>query len=493
MRRVLAVRPRALLCAAAVAFAGGCRASAIALDPAPRPMPATLSLAADSGRARDRRTDSTTVADIGWRQYFADTTLLALVDTAVHNNAELQATLAEVEMARQEARAIQGRLLPQVAAAASLGVDKAARYTSTGAGDASTDITPGSRVPEVLPDLGMGFVASWEADVRGRIRSRKGAALARYLATVEGNRYVMTGLVAEVANTYYELTALDAKLAIIREAIALQERELEVVRAQKDAAVVTELAVRQFEALLFDARGMEFEVRQQIREGESRMNLLLGRYPRPVQRAPMLVGPTSTAPPVHALDQGLPSQLLRNRPDIRGAELQLTAARLDVKAARAELFPELGLTGALGLRAFKSRYLFTTPESIAWSLVGDLFVPILNRKSLKAEVAFASANQKKALYAYRQTVLTGFTEVSTLSSALDNLDSLYTYKAQRAETLDRSIEIASELFNATRANYLEVLTAQREAIDAKLEVVETRLRREVAATNLYRALGGGWK
>lgn len=461
-----------------------CHGPAISPDPAPRSLPSTFALGADSARI----TDTTTIADIGWRTYFGDSTLNALIDTAVHNNAEMLSTLAEIEIARNEVLSARGRLLPQAAGAASLGVDKTPRYTAEGAGNASTDITDGKRVPDPLTDMSLGFVASWEVDIRGKLRSQKGAAMARYLASVEGHRYVMTGLVAEVANTYHELNALDAKLAIIRQAITLQERELEVVRTQKDAAVVTELAVRQFEALLLDARAMEYDVRQQIREAESRMNVLLGRYPQPVPRVS-----TRSATRTPALNQGLPSQLLRNRPDIRGAELQLAAARLDVKVARAELYPEVNVAGGLGLRAFKPSFLFKTPESIAFSLVGDMLVPIFNRKSLLAEVGKASASQKKALYAYRQTVLEGFTEVSTLVSAIDNLDSLYAFKSQRAETLDRSIGISSDLFNAARANYLEVLTAQRDALDAKLELVETRLREEVTATNLYRALGGGWK
>ena len=475
-------------CALVIAFIAlaGCHVAGITPEPAPQPLPASFAPGAERTAG-----DTSSTADIGWRRFFGDTTLVALIDTAVHHNAELLSTLAEVEAARYEVRSIEGHLLPQVAAAASLAVEKTPRYTSQGAGDASADITPGKRVPEVLPDITLGFVASWEADVRGRIRSQRGAALARYLASVEGNRYVMTALIAEVANTYHELVALDAKLAIIRQAITLQERELEVVRAQKEAAAVSELAVQQFEALLLNARGMEYEVRQQQREAENRMNLLLGRYPQPVPRSAALA---NAAPaPAQAIDQGVPSQLLRNRPDIRQAELQLAAARLDVKAARAELFPELNLGGGLGLRAFKPRYLFTTPESMAFSLAGDLLAPIINRKALKAELGKASANQKRAMYAYRQAILDGFTEVSTLASAIDNLDSLYTVKARRAEALDRSIGIASDLFNAARANYLEVLTAQRDAIDAKLELVETQLRREVAATNLYRALGGGWK
>jgi NodT family efflux transporter outer membrane factor (OMF) lipoprotein len=462
----------------------GCVAPRLAPAPAVGPVPTSFAGAA----VRARGAESASSGDIAWRTFFEDSTLRALIDTAVRNNAELLSTLQEVEMARYEVQSVRGRLAPQVSIAAGLGVDKSARYTSEGAGNASTDITDGKRVPEPLTDINVGFVAAWEADVRGKIRSRKGAALSRYLATVEGSRYVMTSLVAEVTNGYYELTALDAKLAIVRQTIALQQKSLALVRAQREAAAANELAVQRFSALLLSAQGLEYELLQQITEVENRLNLLLGRYPQAVARGSAL--PTS-AP--RALGAGLPSQLLQNRPDIRAAEWELKAAHFDVKAARAEFFPEINLTGGLGLRAFKPSLLFTLPESMAYMLAGDVMAPLFNRTAITAEYGRASAAQQQALIAYRRTIVGGVTEVSTLMSALENLERVSRFKSQQADALDRSVEVAGQLFNAARANYLEVLTVQREALDVKLELVETRLRQRVALTNLYRALGGGWK
>jgi NodT family efflux transporter outer membrane factor (OMF) lipoprotein len=430
-----------------------------------------------------------TVGDLGWRQFFADTTLLGLIDTAVHNNPEMLATLQEVEISRAEVRGIRGQLFPRVAIGAGAGVDKAARFTAEGAGNASTDITEGKRVPDPIGDLSLGFTAAWEADIRGKIRSQKGAALSRYLGSIEGSRYVMTGLVAEVANTYYELTALDAKLSIVRQAIDLQRNELDVVRAQREAAGVSELAVQQFQALLLNAQALELELEQQIRETENRLNQLLGRYPQPIARPTALPNGLGA----RALAQGLPSQLLRNRPDIRAAELEVTASRFDLKAARAEFLPEVNLTAGLGVRAFTAKYLFQTPESMAYGLAGDLMAPLINRAGLKAEFARASASQQRALLNYRRTILDGVTEVSTLVSALDTYERGLQVKTQQAAALDRAVEVAGDLFTAARANYLEVLTAQREAIDVKLELVEAQLRQRVTLTQLYRALGGGWK
>ncbi|MBC7562046.1 MAG: TolC family protein, partial [Gemmatimonadaceae bacterium] len=185
----------------------GCLAPALSAPPAAVPVPRQFAGSAAQAAAAD----TTSTGDVRWHKFFEDSALVALIDTAVHNNPELLATLQEIEMSRSEVQAIRGRLAPQVSVAASVGLDKSGRYTSQGAGNASTEITDGRKVPEPLPDLSVGFVAGWEADIRGKIRSQKGAALARYLATVEGSRYVTTSLVAEVTNTYYELTALDAK------------------------------------------------------------------------------------------------------------------------------------------------------------------------------------------------------------------------------------------------------------------------------------------
>lgn len=467
-----------------VAGVSGCVAPSMPAPLVRPPAPASFGGPTDSAH----RADTTSTATVNWRTFFEDSTLRALIETAVANNPEMLSTLQEVEMARNEVRAIRGRLAPQVRAGATLGMDKSARYTAEGAGNASTDITEGKEVPEPLGDIGLGFTASWEADIRGRIRSQKGAALTRYLGTVEGSRYVMTSLVAEIANTYYELTALDAKLVIVQQAIDLQRNALDVVRAQREAAAVSELAVQQFQALLLNSQSLEFELRQQIREAENRLNLMAGRYPQVVARSTSL-GPST----LRSLDAGLPAQLIQNRPDIRAAEFQLQAARFDVKAARAEFFPELNLSAGLGLRAFSFKYLFTTPESMAWSVAGDAMAPLLNRTAIKAEFARASAAQQKALYDYRRVVLGGVTEVSTLVSAIDNLQRMYTFKAGQSEAMDRAIEISGDLFNAARANYLEVLTAQREALDVKLELVEMRLHQQEATTSLYRALGGGWR
>lgn len=193
------------------------------------------------------------------------------------------------------------------------------------------------------------------------------------------------------------------------------------------------------------------------------------------------------------INTGIPAQLLKNRPDIRQAELELQAAKLDVRVARAEFYPSVGISATVGYQAFKPKYLFNTLESVAFSLAGELTAPLINRNAIKAEFNKANALQLQALYEYQKTILTGYVEVANEMSGIKNLEQLYRVKSSESDALTKSIDIAKDLFKSARANYLEVLIAQRDALSAKLELVEARKRQFNSVTNIYKALGGGWK
>ncbi|MCD2421671.1 efflux transporter outer membrane subunit [Niabella pedocola] len=433
--------------------------------------------------------DTLSSASVRWQDFFADPYLLKLVDTALHNNRELLSTLQEIEIARNDIRVKKGELLPSVMAKAGSGVEKVGRYTSQGAGDASTDIEPGKEIPDVLGDHELGLYATWEADIWKKLRNGKQAAVDRYLATVEGKNFVMTNLVAEIADSYYELLALDNQLAIVKESIQLQKNGLEIVKVQKEAARATELAVKKFEAEVLNSQSREYEILQQIKEGENKINFLLGRNPQPVERSS---GGFLTALP-RQVSTGIPSQLLANRPDIRQAELALAAARLDVKVARAAFYPTLDISAAIGLQAFKPSYLAKLPESVLFSLAGELAGPLINKNAIKAEFASADARQQQALYAYEKTILNAVREVSNELSNISNLEQKYQLKNNEVNALGRSIAVSNELYKAARADYLEVLMTQRDALESRLELVETREQQFSAVTHIYRALGGGWK
>lgn len=433
--------------------------------------------------------DTTNTAALPWRSFFKDPALVKLIDTALKNNQELMITLQEIEIARNDIRVRQGALLPMVGAKAGAGVEKVGRYTSQGAGDASTEIEPGKEIPDPLGDFNIGVFANWEVDIWKKLRSSKQAAIDRFLSTVEGKNFVLTNLIAEVANSYYELVALDNQLTIVKQNIELQQNALGVVKIQKEASRATELAVQKFEAEVLKSQSMEFEILQKIREAENRINFLLGRYPQPITRdqsnyADLLPVTVST---------GIPSQLLANRPDIKQAELDLAAAKLDVKVARAEFYPRLEISAGLGLQAFKPSYLVKMPESILYSLAGDLAAPLINRNAIKAEYNSANAKQLQAVYNYERTILNAYLEVTNQLSNISNLEKSYGLKSKQVNALTKSIDIANDLFRNARADYLEVLMTQRDVLEAKLELIETKKQQLNAAVNVYRDLGGGWR
>ncbi|WP_142687324.1 TolC family protein [Chitinophaga polysaccharea] len=434
--------------------------------------------------------DSTgNISTIEWRKFFTDPNLVSLLDTAVKNNQELMVTLQEIEIARNDIRSRHAALLPVVTAGAGAGVEKVGRYTSQGAGDASTEITPGKEMPDPLADYTIGVNANWEIDIWKKLHNAKKAAVARYLSSIEGRNFVLTNLVAEVANSYYELLALDNQLVIVKQNIDLQKNALEIVKIQKEATRATELAVQKFEAEVLNSQSLEFDIRQKIKETENRINFLLGRYP---QEIPRDKGNFLDALPPQ-VSAGIPSQLMGNRPDIKKAELDLAAAKLDVKVARAEFYPSFGISAGLGFQAFKPSYLFKLPESLLYSLAGDLAGPLINRNAIKAEFNSANARQLQAMYNYERTILNAYFEVSNQLSNISNLEQSYILKSKQVDALTRSINISNDLFKSARADYFEVLMTQRDALEKKLELIETKKEQLNAVVNIYRDLGGGWK
>lgn len=433
--------------------------------------------------------DTLSSASIQWRNFFTDPNLINLIDTALKNNQELNITLQDIEIAKNEIKARKGELLPNVTYGVGAGLDKVGRYTSSGAGDASTEITPGKGVPEVLPDYRFGLQANWEADIWHKLRNSKKAAINHYLSTVEGKNFVITNLIAEVANSYYELLASDNQLETVRKNIELQSNALELMKIQKQATRVNELAVRKFEAEVLSSKSLEFDIQQDIIENENKINFLLGRFPQPIIRDKSSF--TDLVPAtVHT---GLPAQLLANRPDIKQAEYELAAAKLDVKVAKAQFYPSLGISAAIGYQAFNPSYLLRTPESLIYSLAGDLAGPLINRNAIKAEYASANAKQLQAVFDYEKAILNGYIEVANQLSKISNLQKSYDLKSKQVTALTQSIDISNDLFKAARADYFEVLMTQRDALQSKLELIETKKQQLNAVVDIYQALGGGWK
>ncbi|TRZ46221.1 TolC family protein [Robertkochia solimangrovi] len=432
--------------------------------------------------------DTVNSAKIRWQDYFTDPYLDSLIDTALENNQELNITMQEIAIARSEVKARKGEYLPFIDIGAGAGVDKKARYTSQGAMEATTDIRPGEEMPEPLPDFFVGATASWEIDIWNKLHNAKKAALSRYLSSVEGKNFLVTNLIAEIANSYYELLALDNQLEIVNQNIEIQSNALRIVKLQKEAARVTELAVRKFEAEVFKTRSLQYDVQQKITETENRINFLVGRFPQPISRDHHAF---STLIP-EKIQTGIPSQLLENRPDIRQAELELAASKLDVKVAKARFYPSLGISAGIGYQAFNPKYLLNTPESLLYSIAGDLTAPLINRNEIKATYISANAKQVQAVYNYEQTILNAYVEVANQLSRIGNLEKSYELKSKEVDALTQSIDISSTLFRSARADYMEVLLTQRDALESRFELVETKMQQMNAFVSMYKALGGGW-
>jgi outer membrane protein, multidrug efflux system len=432
--------------------------------------------------------DSVNTAKIKWREFFTDPFLAGLIDTALQNNQELNITLQEINISRNEVRARKGEYLPFVNFVGAAGVEKPARFTRQGALEENNEIEPGRRFPDPLSDYLLMLDASWEVDIWRKLRNAKKSAVLRYLSSTEGKNFRVTNLVAEIATSYYELMALDNRLEILKQNIGIQQNALAIVRLQKMAAKVTEIAVRKFEAEVLKNQSNQYEIMQAITETENRINFLVGRFPQPVSRNSQAFTEL-TADTIYA---GIPSQLLRNRPDIRQAELDLAAAKLDVKVAKANFYPTLRITAGVGYQAFNPRFLMNTPESMLYSLAGDLVAPLVNRNAIKAYYFSANARQLQSVYNYERTILNAYIEVANQISNLHNLKRSYDLKTRQVEALTESIDISTALFKSARADYMEVLMTQRDALEARFELIETKMRQMNARVMIYQALGGGW-
>jgi outer membrane protein, multidrug efflux system len=432
-------------------------------------------------------TSASSIAKVNWKQYFSDPNLVALIDSALERNQEMNITLQEIEIRRNEVRASKGEYLPFVDVRAGAGLEKEGRYTRHGAVDESIEIKPGKKNPDPLPNYVVGAFASWELDVWKKLRNAKKAAAFRYLASTEGKNFLVTNLIAEISNSYYELMALDNMLAIIQQNIAIQTDALQIVKQQKDAARVTQLAVNRFEAQLLNTTNLQYEIRQSIIETENRISYLTGSFPKGIPRSSNAFDAVS----FDSVGVGIPSQLLANRPDIRQAELELAAAKLDVKAARANFYPSLSIEAGVGLQSFSTAYMFN-PESMLFGLTGQLIAPLVNRNAIKAEYSNATARQVQSVYEYEQTILNAYVDVVNQLSSVRNFAKSYETKAKEVDILMQSIVISNSLFKSARADYVEVLLTQREALDSKMELIEIKKKQMNAKVNIYRALGGGW-
>ncbi len=426
--------------------------------------------------------DSSVTISPAWRDFFQDSVLRSLIDTALQNNHDLKITLQELAIAKSAITAKQGALLPSVSANLGAGISKVGRYTAEGAGNVGTELTPGRKIPTVIPDLAPTLQMDWTIDLWGKLNSDKKSAVERYLASEAGQRAIKSQLVADVAENYYALLALDYKLLVMQQYIALQKNAVRIARIQKEADADTQLAVEKFEAELAKAQADEYVLRQSIIETENNLNLLLGRLPQPIARAKS----DFLQLPMPATAHALSTQLLLQRPDVVQAEHALEAAKWDVETARKEFLPSFNLSAAVGLNAFNPKYLVKLPESLIFSALGSLTAPLINKKAIQANFSQADALQIEALYNYDKALMTAYIEMSTLQSKITNLKQLRQFKQKQDEALMRAVSAAQKLYLNNRATYLEVIDSERGQLDCKMELIDTKLQQLSTLIDMYR-------
>ncbi len=437
-------------------------------------------------------TDSLGISALKWDVFFADKKLVALIDTALQNNLDLKMAVQRIQIASSSVLFRQGSLLPSVGADVSAGGRKFSDYTMDGVGNYDTNFSSNldtdRKLPApFMPDYFLGLRSSWEIDIWGKLKTQKKAAYTRFLASQKARHAIVTGLIAQVAGLYYELTTLDAELGIIRKNISLQEKAVSTITVQKEAGRANELGVRQFNAQLLNTKSLEIDIRQKIVEKENELNMLLGRFPQNIQR-----NATLDQPIPEQLSAGIPSQMLRRRPDIQQAELDLLANYSDQQAAQLAFLPSLNITAFLGYNAFRSTLLFN-PGSLAYSALGGLTAPLLNRKALKAEQKRSEAASMESLYAYNKSVLNGFQEVSTSLKKIENTKLIVDFKNQEVAVLQQAVATSQDLFAGGYATYLEIITAQKSVLEAELTLINVQKEQRLALIQLYRNLGGGWE
>jgi outer membrane protein TolC len=419
--------------------------------------------------------------------------LTQLLIQGLVQNQELKIRNQEIAIASNEIMAARGAYLPFLGGTARGGFERNSRFTPLGAAEDQLTFPGGGHFPDPLGDVRLSTDLFWQIDIWRQLRNARDAAMQRYIEAIEDRNYLITRLVAETAENYYELSSLDQRLLYLDQTIQLQEQSLEVAKAQKAAARGTELGVQRFLAEVRKNQSQRLIVQQRIIEVENRINFLVGRYPQRVERASWNFINLDS----RMLFVGFPAQLMENRRDVRAAEREVVATGLDILVARARFYPRLIITAGVGFEAFNPKYLFDPGAFIA-NAAGEFTAPMVNRLAIRADYLSANARQLQAIYNYQRTLLNAFTEVINSTNKVQNYGRSVGIKQEQVRALEESVNVARELFNKpiveefARVDYVDVLLATRDLLDARTVLIETKQQQLSAIVRAYQALGGGY-
>jgi multidrug efflux system outer membrane protein len=420
------------------------------------------------------QTDTATLGDQKWRDIFQDEQLRALIRTALQQNYDVRIAASRV-----------------LEANAQLGITRADQFPTLSAGAGIGDVRTAQAkfLPKFETSIGqVNLSAAWELDFWGKFRRATEAARANLLASKWARQEVVSTLVANVADAYFQLRALDLQLEISKRTLDSRQESLHLTRILANGGATSLLDVRQAEQLVFTAGAEIPALEQQIEQQENFLSILLGQNPGDIPRGQTLT--EQRQPP--QVPPGLPSSLLERRPDIRQAEEQLVAANAEIGVARAAYFPDISLSGSGGFQSSALTDLFSGPAG-AWSFGASLAQPIFTAGRLRSGVRLAEAQQQTATLFYQQSIQEAFRSVS---DALVAYRKTREFRAQQ-ELLFESAKDAARLsqmrYTGGATGYLEVLTNETNAFSAELGLVQARLNELLALVQLYEALGGGWQ
>jgi len=340
-----------------------------------------------------------------------------------------------------------------------------------------------------IEDYSANASLSWEADIWGKIRNQNKTAVATYLQTAEAKKLVQTNIVAGVSQGYYNLLMLDDQLGIAKKNVVLNDSTLRIIKLQYDAGQVTSLAVQQAEAQRQAAAELVPQFERDITLQENALQILAGSLPGKIERTASL----NDIRFADNLSAGVPSAILSRRPDVRSQELALTIANANVGINKAQMYPALRITAEGGVNSFKASNWFNIPASLFGIVGGSLVQPLLDHKELKTNYEVAKVNREKTVIQFRQTVLVAVGEVSDAMVKIEKLKAQQTIAEDRLKTLQKAISNSNLLFQNGMANYLEVITAQGNVLQSELELASIKRSELSAVSELYKALGGGWK
>ncbi|HEX3856730.1 MAG TPA: efflux transporter outer membrane subunit [Verrucomicrobiae bacterium] len=415
--------------------------------------------------------------DLPWWRVFKDPVLQNLIGTAITNNYDLKQAVARVEQARGQAAAANAAFFPQAGYGGDIGRGRNSVYNSPAA-------LNGATTTSALLNLN----AAWEIDLWGRIRRSSEAARAQFLATDEARRGVMITLVSQVATAYFQLLQYDQELAIQQAATNAYAGSYRIFNDRLKNGVASKLETDRAAAAFANAAASIPQLEIQIATTEDQLDVLLGRNPGPILRN-SLTNQLELAPEIPA---GLPSELLRRRPDILQSEQSLIAANADIGVSVANFFPQIGLTTFLG-KASPELSAFTAGSANLWDVGGMMAGPIFQGGQLRAQYRAAKAKFDEAKAAYQASILTAFQEVSDALVTRQKLAEEYTYDGQAVVALAESVDLATQRYLNGKSSYYEVLQAQQELYPTQRAQVQTQVGQLLAVVQLYEALGGGWQ